>query len=90
MDVDAFDVLGPRCRAIITTRDAGLLTSLGGIPHVVELLTDEEAAALLTQAVGVERDTLPPSSVEIIAECGRLPLAVALCPQQLTWERRCG
>ena len=32
-DVDWFDVLGPRCRAMITTRDAGLLTSLGGMHH---------------------------------------------------------
>jgi hypothetical protein len=33
-DVDAFDVLGPRCRALITTRDAGLLTALGGTHHI--------------------------------------------------------
>ncbi|HEX5271302.1 MAG TPA: NB-ARC domain-containing protein, partial [Gemmataceae bacterium] len=37
-DVDWFDVLGPRCRALVTTRDLGLLTSLGGVHHVVELL----------------------------------------------------
>jgi NB-ARC domain/TIR domain len=30
---EAFDVLGPRCRAVITTRDAALITSLGGTSH---------------------------------------------------------
>jgi NB-ARC domain/TIR domain len=34
-DVDAFNVLGPRCRAMLTTRDAGLLASVGGTHHVV-------------------------------------------------------
>jgi hypothetical protein len=78
-DVDWFDVLGPRCRAMITTRDAGLLTSLGGVHHQVELLTDAEALNLLAQAAGVERDKLPGEAADLIAECGRLPLAVALC-----------
>ncbi len=78
-DIDWFDVLGPRCRALITTRDAGLLTSLGGVHHQVELLTDAEALNLLAQAAGVERDKLPGEAADLIAECGRLPLAVALC-----------
>ncbi len=78
-DVDAFDVLGPRCRAMITTRDTGLLTSLGGVHHVVELLTDQEALNILAQSAGVDREHLPAEASQIIAECGRLPLAVALC-----------
>jgi hypothetical protein len=78
-DVDWFNVLGPRCRAMITTRDAGLLTSLGGTHHQVELLTDAEALNLLAQAAGVERDKLPSEAADLIAECGRLPLAVGLC-----------
>jgi len=41
-DVEAFDVLGPTCRALITTRDAQLLTSLGGTPHLIDLLNDSE------------------------------------------------
>ena len=77
-DVDAFEVLGARCRALITTRDAGLLTSLGGAHHVVELLTDAEALRLLAVAAGIEPDALPAEAHEVLAECGRLPLAVAL------------
>ena len=77
-DVDAFDVLGSRCRALITTRDAGLLTSLGGAHYVVELLTDAEALGLLAVSAGIESDVLPAEAHEVLAECGRLPLAVGL------------
>ena len=89
-DVDAFDVLGPRCRALVTTRDAGLLTALGGTHHVVELLTDEEARRLLATAAGVTDGDLPQEATALIAECGRLPLAVALCGalvrRQMPWK----
>jgi len=77
-DVDAFDVLGPRCRALITTRDVGLSTSLSGTHYVVELLTESEALHLLAITTGVESDPLPPEAQEVLAECGKLPLAVAL------------
>jgi hypothetical protein len=77
-DVEAFDVLGPRCRQLITTRDAGLLHEISGIHHVVELLSDEEALRLLALAAGREVDALPVEANEVMKECGRLPLAVAL------------
>jgi WD40 repeat protein len=78
-DVDDFDVFGPRCRGLITTRDTGLLTSLGGVHHVVELLTDNEAYSLLAQEAGLPREELPTEAEPIVRECGRLPLALALC-----------
>ncbi len=78
-DADDFDVLGPRCRALVTTRDAGMLTSLGGTHHVVVLLTDAEALHLLGMAVGLSADALPAEARDIVHECGRLPLAIALC-----------
>jgi hypothetical protein len=37
---EASDVLGPRCRAVITTRDAALIMSLGGTSHQVQFLTE--------------------------------------------------
>jgi WD40 repeat protein len=77
-DVDVFDVLGSRCRALITTRDAGLLISLGSVQQVVELLTDDEAQRLLAVAGGVESTALPTDAHDVLAECGRLPLAVAI------------
>jgi WD40 repeat protein len=78
-DTQAFDVLGPRCRALVTTRDAGILHTLGGPSVHVELLTEQEALRLLSESVGVESSALPPQALEIVKECGSLPLAVALC-----------
>ncbi len=77
-DVDAFNVLGPRCRALITTRDAQLLTSMGSTPHLLQLLTDDEALRLLATTIGQQVSQLPPEAHLLLRECGRLPLAVAL------------
>jgi WD40 repeat protein len=79
LDVIAFDVLGPRCRALITTRDAGMLQSLGGPQHVLDLLTAAEARNLLALSAGLPLDALPGEAAAVLAECGRLPLAIALC-----------
>lgn len=77
--VDAFNVLGPRCRALVTTRDAGLTTILGGVHHQVELLSHEEAIRLLARACGLPEHELPAEAQQMVAECGQLPLALALC-----------
>jgi WD40 repeat protein len=78
-DVHAFDVLGPRCRALIATRDAGMLQSLGGPQHVLDLLTDAEAGNLLALSAGLAPSSLPSEAGAILAKCGRLALAIALC-----------
>jgi WD40 repeat protein len=78
-DAQAFDALGPRCRALITTRDAGILHSLHGQSVPVALFTEAEALQLLAGAVGVQRADLPLAAREVVTECGCLPLAVALC-----------
>lgn len=75
----AFDVLGPRCRALITTRDAGMLHTLGGPSVAVTLLTEEQARQLLSRAASVEPSALPLDALEVMKECGYLPLAIALC-----------
>ena len=76
---DAFDVLGPRCRAVVTTRDSGIIHTLGGILHQVHLFTEAEALNLLASAVGLDTHVLPDEARAIVNECGLLPLAVALC-----------
>ena len=75
----AFDVLGPRCRALITTRDAGILHAMEGVLHQVELFSESEALQLLSDAVDLTPSELPPEASTIVKECGCLPLAVALC-----------
>ncbi len=83
-DAQAFDVLGPRCRMLVTTRDAGILHALHGEHIPISLFTETEALQLLADAVTAkERPVsvadLPPEAHEVVRECGCLPLALALC-----------
>lgn len=77
--VDAFDVLGWRCKALITTRDAGLITALGGTTHWAEYLNEQQARQLLAARSGQAEADLPSETAEILETCGRLPIAIALC-----------
>jgi WD40 repeat protein len=76
---EAFNVIDPRSRILLTTRDAGLVTALAGQKNhlQVHLPSHAEAAALLASAA--ETAKLPPEAEDIINLCGRLPLALALC-----------
>ena len=78
-DAQAFDVLGPRCRALVTTRDAGILHALHGELYSVELFTEQESLSLLASCVEQTPDQLPNEATEIVKECGCLPLAITLC-----------
>ena len=75
----AFDVLGPRSRLLVTTRDAGILHALNGELVPVSLFSEEEALQLLADSVGTEPSALSREAREVIHECGLLPLALALC-----------
>ncbi len=76
---EAFNVLGPKCRAIITTRDGSLITSLGGTHYQLEFLTETEALRILAQSAGVDDNLLPNEAHDLVRCCGNLPLALALC-----------
>jgi len=78
-DADAFDVLGQRCKLLLTTRDAGLVASMAGTHYQVHLSTEVEALALLAGAAHVAVESLPALAADVVRECGRLPLALALC-----------
>jgi WD40 repeat protein len=80
-DASAFEALGPRGRMLVTTRDAGILSALGGEPFPIELFTEAEALRLLALSAASEPGVspLPSEAREISAECGFLPLALALC-----------
>ena len=90
-DANAFDALGPRCKLLLTTRDAGLVSTMAGAGYQVQLPSEAEALALLANAARVPVESLPPLASEIVAECGRLPLALALCGSMASkgylWER---
>lgn len=78
---DAFNVVSARSRILLTTRDVGLVTALAASKnhYRVELPTIAEAQAILGAAAEAPPDQLPATADAIIKECGRLPLALALC-----------
>ncbi|HPB30397.1 MAG TPA: NB-ARC domain-containing protein, partial [Candidatus Sumerlaeota bacterium] len=83
-DAKVFDLLGPRCRMLVTTRDAGILHTLDGEIVPVSLFTEAESLQLLTDAIATrERPVtvaeLPDEAREVARKCGCLPLALALC-----------
>jgi tetratricopeptide (TPR) repeat protein len=77
-DAKPFDVLGPRCRMLVTTRDDGILHALHGERVPVSLFTETEALQLLADAVDLAPKDLPSEAHEVVRECGLLPLALAL------------
>jgi|GEM_PF-1039665 len=77
--VQAFDVIGPRSRLLLTTRDSGLVSTVAGSGFQVELPSETEALAMLAAYAGLPVTALPPCAREIVEEVGRLPLALALC-----------
>ena len=89
---EAFNVLGPRGRLLLTTRDAGLVTALAAKEnhYQVQLPTEAEAEVLLARAAGVPIPELPAEARDIVDECGRLPIGLALCGGMVhggrTWQ----
>lgn len=74
----AFDALGAACRLLITTRDHGISTSLGATECRLDVLSDDESLQLLAEWAGETIGTLPAEAHEVVRECGRLPLALAI------------
>jgi WD40 repeat protein len=67
-----------RSRILFTTRDASIGRSVGAHVHRMDLLEHEQACELLATWSGLSLDNMPSSADEIIAECGRLPLALSV------------
>lgn len=93
----AFDSLGPRCRMLLTTRDAELITALGAQEYRLDVLTEDDALTLMAGWLASEempeqersphvaplRANLPRAAHEVAQECGYLPLALALSAAQV-------
>jgi hypothetical protein len=77
-DAELFDVLGPRSRLLVTTRDADLLVALGARELPLNVLREGLALELLASWSGQARATLPPEGDKVAESCGFLPLALAL------------
>lgn len=78
-----FTDLGPKCRLLITTRDSGIITALEAREFRLDLLSTEKALELLASWAGKDLAALPKEASLIVEECGRLPLAIALCGAQV-------
>jgi WD40 repeat protein len=77
-DAEPFDVLGPRSRLLLTTRDADLLVALGARELPLDVLSEELALELLSSWSGQPRAEFPEAPRKVAESCGYLPLAMAL------------
>ncbi|MFN6568517.1 NB-ARC domain-containing protein [Dendronalium sp. ChiSLP03b] len=74
----AFDVLEERSQLLITTRNAGIITSLGAEEHQLSILDEQQALALLAKWGKQDVQALPAQAKEVARECGYLPLALSM------------
>ena len=74
----AFEVTGSRCRTLITTRDAGVLTALGAEDVQLAVLSEDQALALLAEWVKQPASVLPDEARTLVERCGYLPLAISV------------
>jgi len=74
----AFRVTGELGRLLYTTRDRGVLKSVGAQVLAVDVLPEAVARQLLAKLAGESVDTLPPEADVVIAATGRVALAIAL------------
>jgi WD40 repeat protein len=90
-DAEPFDVLGPRSRLLVTTRDADLLVALGAREMPLDVLSEELALELLASWSGRLRAGLSEAARKVAEACGYLPLALALAGARVQggarWEK---
>lgn len=76
------------CAVVLTSRNR--LAGLAGARLVeVDMLSSEEATALLAQVAGADRiQAAPDAAADIVASCGNLPLAVRIAGARLATRRQ--
>jgi hypothetical protein len=77
-DVAEFIQFGPRCRMVLSTRNADVGRTLGSKVLAVDVPSESDAAALLAEKAGVSVNLLPPAAHELIRMLGHHPLAIAM------------
>lgn len=76
--VSALKVLGDEGRYLVTTRDGEVLTALGAHPYPLGAMANGPTMSLLASWSGIPAEDLPGTAMELAAECGYLPLALAV------------
>lgn len=77
-DLGSLDVVGGPGRLLFTTRDAGIVRAVGAWRCDVGVLSLEQARELLARWARQPVGELPPEADDVAAECGYLPLALAM------------
>lgn len=81
----------PGCLVIVTSREQldGLVAHDGAFRLGLDVLSADEAKALLSNMLGAERSAAEPDGLTELAElCGRLPLALQIAAAKLTASPR--
>jgi len=73
------NLLGPRCRLLITTRDGGVVSALDAQECLLDVLSEDDALKLLTGWCSVDAGLLPSEAKIVGHECGHLPFALSIC-----------
>jgi WD40 repeat protein len=77
-DLEPLLAESPRSRLLFTTRNAAIAAAVGANEHVAELLTEEQSQNVLARWAGLAQDRFPAAAGQVVRECGRLPLALAM------------
>ena len=86
--VEPFRAESLRSRLLFTTRDASIAAAVGAEEHIADLLTVEQSRDLLARWCASTPEDLPPEAADLIRECGRLPLALAMIGAMLRGKPR--
>jgi DNA-binding SARP family transcriptional activator/tetratricopeptide (TPR) repeat protein/DNA-binding XRE family transcriptional regulator len=81
----------PGCLVLVTSRNqlTGLIAGAGAVPLPLDLLNPDEAADLLARRIGAGRVAAEPRAVEeIVEDCARLPLALAIVAARAATQPR--
>ncbi|WP_353063802.1 NB-ARC domain-containing protein [Tunturibacter psychrotolerans] len=77
-DIEPLLAESPRSRFLFTTRDAAIGRFVGAHEHRANLLDVSQSRELLASWANLPLAELPPAADDMIAECGRLPLALSV------------
>ena len=87
-DIEPLLAESPRSRFLFTTRDAAIGRFVGAHEHRADLLDVAQSRELLASWASVPVAELPAEADEVIAECGRLPLALSVVGAMLRGAER--
>jgi WD40 repeat protein len=76
--VEPFRAEAPRCRVLFTTRDARVASTLGAFEYQLDVLSPQAAREWLARYAWMQAESLPRQANDVVTECGRLPLALAM------------